>query len=102
METVKRMQQEDEELIPIIIYLTDKTLPENGNEAESLIHKGTNKYLMINGVLYPLWQQNNSKTHPRLQMIEQLIIPTKLRKEILYSCHEDIWSGNYGLKKTYV
>ena len=48
------MQQEDEELIPIIIYLTDKTLPENGKEAESLIHKVTNKYLMINGVLYHL------------------------------------------------
>ena len=54
LETVKRMQQEDEELIPIIIYLTDKTLPENGKEAESLIHKVTNKYLMINGVLYHL------------------------------------------------
>ena len=34
-------------------------------------------------------------------MIEQLVIPVKLRKEILYAVHEDIWSGHYGMGKTY-
>ena len=34
-------------------------------------------------------------------MIEQLVIPTKLTKEILIACHEDIYAGHYGQAKTY-
>jgi len=88
------MQLEDEELLPIFHYLTDGTLPEDGQKAESLAHKTLNKYLLIHGVLYHLWQQSNPNTHPRMEMVQQLVIPKSLRKEILYACHS-------GLKKTY-
>ena len=101
LEVVKKMQWEDQVLKPIMVYLADKILPDDGNAAESLFHKVNNNYILSNGILYHLWQQNNSKTHPRLQMIEQLVIPTKLRKEILYACHEDIYAGHYGQTKTY-
>ena len=34
-------------------------------------------------------------------MVEQLVVPKNLRKEILYACHEDLFSGHGGIKKTY-
>jgi hypothetical protein len=48
LELVKRMQSQDEELVLIILYLTDGTLPDNGKQAESLVHKTLNKYVLIN------------------------------------------------------
>ena len=48
------MQWEDEELAPIMLYLADKTLPDNGKAAESLIHKVKNNYILNNGLLYHL------------------------------------------------
>jgi transposase InsO family protein len=101
LELIKQMQTQDEELMPIILYLIDGSLPGDGKEAESLLHKTMNKYVLIDGVLYHLWQQSNSTTHPRLQMMEQLVVPKSLRKEILYACHEDLFSGHGGIKKTY-
>ena len=101
LQRVKRMQLEDEDLLLIILYLTDGTLPEDGKQAESLVHKVLNKYVLIDSTLYHLWQQSNSNTHPRMEMVQQLVIPKSLRKEILYACHEDLFSGHSGLKKTY-
>jgi transposase InsO family protein len=101
IELIKQMQTQDEELMPIILYLIDGSLPENGKQAESLVHKTMNKYVLIGGVLYHLWQQSSSITHPRLQMVEQLVVPKNLQKEILYACHEDLFSGHGGIKKTY-
>ena len=101
LELIKQMQTQDEELMPIILYLIDGSLPGDGKEAESLLHKTLNKYVLIEGVLYHLWQQSNSISHPRLQMVEQLVVPKSLRKEILYACHEDLFSGHGGIKKTY-
>ena len=101
LQRVKRMQLEDEGLFPIMLYLTDGTLPEEGKKAESLVHKVLNKYVLTDSTLYHLWQQSNSNTHPRMEMVQQLVIPKSLRKEILYSCHEDLFSGHSGLKKTY-
>jgi hypothetical protein len=101
LQRIKQMQCEDEELAPLILYLPEGTLPEDGKKAESLVHKTLNKYVLIDGVLYHLWQQSNSSTHPRLQMIQQLVVPKSLHKEVLYACHEDVFSGHSGLKKTY-
>jgi hypothetical protein len=66
LELIKQMQTQDEELMPIILYLIDGSLPEDGKQAESLLHKTMNKYVLIGGVLYHLWQQSNSISHPRL------------------------------------
>lgn len=101
LDVIRQMQLEDEELIPIILYLTDGTLPEDGKHAESLVHKTLNKYVLVDGVLYHLWQQSNALTHPRVEMVQQLVIPKCLRKEILFACHEDLFSGHSGIKKTY-
>ena len=101
LKRVKRKQLEDEDLLPIILYLTDGALPEDGKKAESLVHKVLNKYVLIDSTLYHLWQQSNSTTHPRMEMVQQLVIPKSLQKEILYACHEDLFSGHTGLKKTY-
>ena len=101
LDVIRRMQSEDEELTHIILYLTDGTLPEDGKQAESLVHKTLNKYVLVDGVLYHLWQQSNALTHPRVEMVQQLVIPKCLRKEILFACHEDLFSGHSGIKKTY-
>ena len=101
IELIKQMQNQDEELLPIIFYLVDGILPEDGKQAESLLHKTMNKYVLIGGALYHLWQQSNSTSYPRLQMVEQLVVPKNLQKEILYACHEDLFSGHGGIKKTY-
>ena len=101
LDVIRRMQSEDEELIPIMLYLADGTLPENGKQAESLVHKSLNKYVLVDRVLYHLWQQSNALTHPRVEMVQQLVIPKCHRKEILYACHEDLFSGHSGIKKTY-
>jgi len=101
LDHIKQIQLEDDELTPIIHYLIDGTLPEDEKQAETIARKTLNKYAMIDGTLYHLWQQSNSFTHPRLQMVEQLVIPKSLRKEILYACHEDLFSGHGGVKRTY-
>jgi hypothetical protein len=61
LDAIKRMQSEDEELTPIVLYLTDGTLPENGKQAESLLHKTLNKFVLIDGVCCIIY--GNSPTH---------------------------------------
>ena len=56
-DVVKKMQWEDQELKPTMVYLTDKILLDDGKAAESLIHKVNNNYILSNGILYHLWQQ---------------------------------------------
>ena len=101
LDVIRRMQLEDEELTPIMLYLIDGTLPEDGKQAESLVHKTLNKYVLVDDVLCHLWQQSNALTHPRVEMVQQLVMPKCLRKEILFACHEDLFSGHGGIKKTY-
>ena len=92
------LQQEDEDLVPMIKYLNSGVLSEEGLSQYQIVHSAR-EYLLQGGVLYHLWQQ--SKSQPRMEMVKQLVIPRHMRDEILTACHSDLLAGHYGVKKTY-
>ena len=48
-----------------------------------------------NGVIYHKWLKNSTDQHHL-----QLLVPAILKKEVLFSCHDTVYSGHLGVQKT--
>jgi hypothetical protein len=94
---IKQLQAEDVQLNNLIQYLTSdgKTVPIEVKDRESVIADGkTNKYIVKDGILYNCRRINN-------ELQERLVVPTKLKAEILFAVHSSRLAGHLGVFKTY-
>ena len=57
-----------------------------------------NEFILENDILYRISEPKDNRK--RKVTYKQLVIPTSLRSEILYSCHEDLFAGHLGFSKT--
>lgn len=92
------MQRKDSDLVDIIDYLENQTLPDNNKAARTLLRTIDDCYLNEHGTLCHLWSPTGRKrTTPR----SQLFVPNALKYEILLSGHDDATAGHLGTFKTY-
>lgn len=84
---ITEAQRSCPDLEPMIRYLESEEIPESNQEARKLIIEA-NEYVLQNGALYHLWQPRAKKSARRF--IQQLVIPRKMRKQILEGVHDQM------------
>ena len=90
--TMHAYQLADPKLTPLITFLQDNSLPYDNKEARHIVQISS-AYTLVSGLLYHI------NSHRRSLL--QLVIPDKLRSELLASLHSDIFAGHLGFRKTY-
>ncbi len=99
LKEVAELQDQDPLLRCMKQFLTEAALPEPEYGIDpSIVILKCKDHIVDNGVLFHLLHQTNSK---RRSVVKQLVIPNRLKSEILYSLHEDVLSGHFGIKRTY-
>jgi hypothetical protein len=98
LEDVISQQQSCEDLKPIITYLTSGQLPADKKQATRLAYD-SQYYVMENGALYHLYESRTKDVSKAKGVIRQLVVPTKLRAEVLKSLHDD--NGHPGVSRFY-
>ena len=100
VEEMVKAQEGDMELAPVRRWLTDGKKP-NRDEAASL-SPGTRCYWLnfellelTDGVVYLRWV--DPMKH---ESVLKLVVPSSLRTRILTSCHDSLFSGHLGVRKT--
>ncbi len=97
LKEIKKLQEEDQTLRQLMLYLITGEIPEELTNSSNFIMESKN-YVMDNGILFHLHHQMNVR---KKQVIKQLVIPISLRAEILYSFHDCPFAGHFGTKRTY-
>ena len=97
LQEIKKLQEEDPTLQPLLQYLVTGETSEEAQKSVSFFMEAKN-YVLDKGVLYHLYHQINVK---KKQVLKQLVIPVSLRAEILYSFHDDTFAGHFGTRRTY-
>ena len=91
---VKKMQQQDKNLVNLISYLDERKLPEDKNEASKILKMEGQLVLDTIGLLF-------RHTNIGKRSLNQLVVPKILINELSEWCHDYINSGHFGINKTY-
>lgn len=101
LQEVQQQQSECPDLAPIRSYLEKGQLPEDKQKAIKVVAE-SERYTLLNGLLYHLWDQRARKLPKDIRVRKQLAIPTSLRLEVLKHCHDALTGGAHqGFDRTY-
>jgi len=94
-ENLREMQGNDPELKPMILYLENRSLPEDAKLAHRLVVE-SNDYFLDNGVLFHLYYPRGNVLKSE-RVIKQLVVPKALQNDISYALTTD----HQGIERTY-
>jgi hypothetical protein len=100
-ENVRKLQENDAECHQIIGYIEQSILPNDVTQANKLLLT-KHLYVLKDSVLYRLplnRHKGNSQLNESLRVC--LVVPESLKFEILSACHCDIYSGHFGIERTF-
>jgi hypothetical protein len=100
-ENVRKLQQNDADCNQIIRYIEQSILPNEVTQARKLLLT-IHLYVFRDGVLYRLplnRHKGNSQLNESLRVC--LVVPESLKFEVLSACHGDIYSGHFGIERTF-
>ncbi|XP_044178256.1 uncharacterized protein LOC122960249 [Acropora millepora] len=95
---IRDAQRRDPDLADLISYLENWTLPADNGSARRLLLTVDDYFLSPDGLLFHLW---TPPAHRRPSTVQQLVIPTAMRYEILTWGHDDPTAAHFGTTKTY-
>ena len=95
---IRDAQRRDPDLADLISYLETWTLRTDDGSARCLLLTVDDYFLSPDGLLFHLW---TPPAHRRPSTIQQLVIPTAMRYEILTWGHDDPTAAHFGTTKTY-
>ena len=95
---IRDAQRRDPDLADLITYLENWTLPADNGSARRLLLTVDDYFLSPDGLLFHLW---TPPAHRRPSTVQQLVIPTAMRYEILTRGHDDPTAAHFGTTKTY-
>ena len=99
-EEFQKVQNEDSILKSLLNWLKEGKRPSfDETSAMDPVLKGYlaqwNSLKLKDGILYRIWESTDGK-----QSVEKLILPRKLRKEVMRQLHDGNSGGHFGIKKT--
>jgi hypothetical protein len=100
-ENVRKLQQNDAHCNQIIRYIEQSILPNDVTQARKLLLT-IHLYVLKDRVLYRLplnRRKGNSQLNDSLRVC--LVVPESLKFEVLSACHGDIYSGHFGIERTF-
>ena len=93
-------QLEEPEFAAVINYLKFKQLPSNSDaQQSSRIRMWSSNFTINNDLLYRIWTPTN--LNQRLDIRKVLVVPSKLRQEIMIHNHDSYVGGHLGVLKTF-
>lgn len=99
-ETIAQIQREDSQLLQMIQYLENGTLPDNSKTARKLVSE-SHDHVLDQRVLYHMWYPRTTG-HKSDRIAKQLVVPHSLRNEVLLSFHDSLLAGAHqGVERTY-
>ena len=96
---LKELQGKDSFCAPIIEYLKNRVLPEDGANARRLL-KEIGDFMLVDGILYHL-DYPPGKGLKKDRLVQQTVIPDKLVPEVLAAFHDEVTAGHLGIARTY-
>ena len=88
---VQQEQQKDSELLQLIMYLQNKTLPKDTAVARQVVEQAGKGFYLVDGVLYYQGQDMPDRC--------RLVVPQQLQQQVLNEHHDSIFAGHFGIKK---
>jgi len=98
IDNLEQLQKECPDVGRIVMYLRENELPQDAKLARRTTFEA-DQYFFKDGILHHLYRPSNKdlqQTHP---VIKQLVVPIKLRAEIMRSYHDD--SAHPGTERMY-
>ncbi|MES9884855.1 MAG: reverse transcriptase domain-containing protein [Sedimenticola sp.] len=95
---MSQFQNEDPDLKPLINYLLNDELPSNRKESKDILIE-TQDYIVDDAILFHFYYPRGKK-RDLTTAIKQLVIPSKLKTDILKACHD--CSSHFGVEKSYL
>ena len=97
-EELRRLQQNDVDLKPILGWLDSGDIPE---DSELLLQSPATRHLwlcrsqlrLVRGVLHYQWEERN-------KVSQLLVVPQELKEDVLQHCHDSKFGGHLGRDKT--
>ena len=92
------LQGEDPYCQPLLAFKRHGALPQDDKLARKLVLEAED-YVLIEGLLHHLWYPPG-KGPKEERVIQQLVLPLKLRERVLSSLHDHACAGHYGIART--
>jgi len=96
---ISKLQRSDSDVLTLIEYLEQGTLPAIDKVARRLILESQD-YILDDGILHHLYYPRG-KGDKTERLVKQLVIPQALRNDILLSLHDSLMAGHQGIERTY-
>ena len=88
---IQTSQREDTDLLRLIEYLENGSLPEDPVAAKKIATQALKGYYLVDGILF----FEDSTISERRRMV----VPTQLRRQVLLENHSAVFAGHFGPKK---
>lgn len=99
VDRVAEKQRKDPQLMELITYLQDLTLPNDSKQAKRIVAEAGQMWLNEPERLFRTWWPQREGMKPDTQ--RQLVIPPPLRNDVLRSAHDEMMGGHLGIDKTF-
>ena len=88
---IQESQREDKDLLQLIEYMENGSLPEDPVAAKKIATQALKGYYLVDGILF----FEDSAVSGRRRMV----VPTQLRRQVLLENHSAVFAGHFGPKK---
>ena len=92
LDTIRKLQLEDPDLLPMLVYLKDGELPHDNKTARRIVVESS-FYTMLDNVLH----HENPSCPGRMSVV----VPKELRSNLIEETHGGIFAGHFSEKKVY-
>ena len=92
------LQGEDPYCQPLLAFKRHEALPQDDKFPRKLVLEAED-YVLIEGLLHHLWYPPG-KGPKEERVVQQLVLPLKLRERVLSSLHDHTCAGHYGIART--
>ena len=96
---LRENQMIDDEIRPIILYLSSETLPDDKEESARIVAKAGNMYLSEDQILYRVWWPLKGRANSSTR--KQLVIPQGMREDVMRQAHDEVLACHQLFERTY-
>ncbi len=99
---LKQLQRRCEDFSKLFKYMEEGILPNNKREC-TLIAVESEQYVILDGLLYHIYQPRTKGLPKADRLIKQLALPRCLRRQVLNAFHDSVLGGAHqGFERTYL
>ena len=91
LQLVRQEQRQDQELVQLMNYLEDRSLPDNVQAARHVVGQAKKGFILVDGILYYEGGEFPAK--------RRLVVPAHLHQKIVDEHHDGSFAGHFSVKR---